>query len=83
MANYLTTRSHALTIEILGQVTTKPFYPGDKYPRKTYRVNTVLGQRHLVLLIDRSGTLRINEDGTCDFTGPIRILSRRWSHVRN
>lgn len=82
LANYLTTRSHTFTVEIVVQITDVPFHPGRNYRRGAYKVRRVYAEGHLVLLVDRSTTLRVNPNGTCDFTGPVRILGRRWSHKR-
>ena len=82
IANYLTTRDHTLTIEIVVQMTDPPFHPGKKYVRGAYKVRNVYSNKHLILLVDRSTTLRIDPGGRCDFTGPMRILARRWGHDR-
>jgi len=91
-ANFMTTRSHNLTIEIVAQLTEPFYYPGtptagQTLPRGSYKTKRIYTQKHLILLVDRSTTLRIVKDaagnpGPCDFTGPVRILGRRWAHMR-
>jgi hypothetical protein len=88
-ANFLTTRSNTFTIEIITQLTDPPYYPGANYHRGAYKCKYNYGyeyqpyaQRHLLLLVDRSTTLRLGPNGSCDFTGPVRVLARRWSHER-
>jgi len=82
MANFMTTRDHTLTIEIVTELTDPPYYPGRKYYRGAYKVDTVHANKRLILMVDRSTTLRIDADGRCDFTGPMRVLARRWGHDR-
>ena len=88
-ANYLTTRCHTFTVEIVTQLSDPPYYPGKNYHRGAYKITSNYGyeylpyaQRHLLLLADRSTTLRVGPNGSCDFTGPVRVLARRWSHER-
>ena len=80
MANFITTRAHTFTVEIVAQLTEPPYY--QEYTRPTYKVDRVHAEKHLILLVDRSTTLRIAADGSCDFTGPIRILAKRWGQPR-
>ena len=80
MANFITTRDHTFTIEIVTQLTDPPYY--QEFGTPTYKVKEVHAQKHLILLVDRSTTLRVGADGSCDFTGPIRILAERWGHAR-
>ncbi|HUU42760.1 MAG TPA: hypothetical protein VMX57_03215, partial [Planctomycetota bacterium] len=82
MANFMTTRDHTFTIEIVTELTDPPYYPGRKYYRGAYKVDTVHANKRLILMVDRSTTLRIDADGRCDFTGPMRVLARRWGHDR-
>jgi len=77
----MTTRSHTFTIEVVTQLTEPPYY--QQFPLETYKVNEVYAEKHLILLVDRSTTLRIAGDGSCDFTGPIRILAKRWARPRH
>ena len=81
-ANFMTTRSNTFTIEIVAQVAKAPYYPGRKFRRGAYRSDRIYAQKHLILLADRSSTLRIESNGRCDFTGPVRVLARRWGHER-
>jgi len=80
VANFITTRDHTFTIEIVTQLTDPPYY--QEFGTPTYKVKEVHAQKHLILLVDRSTTLRVGADGSCDFTGPIRILAERWGHAR-
>ena len=81
-ANFMTTRSNTFTIEIVAQIAEAPYYPGRKFRRGAYKSLRVYSQKHLILLADRSSTLRIDPYGRCDFTGPVRVLARRWGHER-
>ena len=88
-ANFMTTRSHTFTIEVVAQTTDPPYYPGPDR-RRSYNTRRVYTDKHLILLVDRSTTLRIKKEmvngneelGPCDFTGPVRVLARRWAHQR-
>jgi hypothetical protein len=88
--NFTSTRSHTFTIEIVTQVAEPPYYQAHM-SRPTYNSDRVHAEKHLLLLADRSTTLRIGKTigadgkerlGPCDFTGPVEILARRWAHQR-
>jgi len=81
MANFMTTRDSTFTIEVVTQLTEPPYY--QEFPQPTYKVDRVHAEKHLILLVDRSTTLRVAADGSCDFTGPIRILAKRWARPRH
>ncbi|HUV39104.1 MAG TPA: hypothetical protein VMY39_05790 [Planctomycetota bacterium] len=81
-ANFLTTRSNTFTVEIVTQIVDAPKWPGKNHHRGYYQTDFVHSEKHLILLLDRSTTLRFNPDGSCDFTGPMRIHARRWGHER-
>ena len=65
------------------EVTKPPYYPGHTMEHKCYKVRSgdVQGQKHVLAVLDRTTTFRVEPDGTCDFTGPVRVMVMRWAQV--
>ncbi len=87
MSNFMTTRANVFTVEVVTQLTDAPKHPGSNYLRGSYGGShnspRVYAEKHLIMLVDRTTTLRFKPaTGAADFTGPCRILARRWGHDR-
>jgi hypothetical protein len=71
ISNYYTTRSSVFEVDMNVQLCDPPYYPGGRYPFKTYRIKREYARKQLLGILDRSTALRVAPDGTCDFSGPI------------
>ncbi len=82
-ANLLTTRNSVFTVEIVTELTAPPYYPGHALQHGCYKIqsDSVRSRKHLLAVLDRSQTLRVASDGTCDFTGPVKVLVQRWAQT--
>ena len=79
-ANYLTTRNSVFTAEIIAEVSNPPYYPGQLvHPSWLVRDTDVFARKHLLAILDRSRTLQVNPNGTCDFSGPVKVRALRWA----
>ncbi|HUV38826.1 MAG TPA: hypothetical protein VMY39_04400, partial [Planctomycetota bacterium] len=80
VANYFTTRANVFEVDVNVQLSEPPFYPGRKLPFPAYKTRgDEFGRKQILTILDRSTTLRVNPDGTCDFTGPVETRMLRFS----
>jgi hypothetical protein len=78
IANYFTTRANVFECDLSVQTSALPIYPeydGErrKLPFASHKVNerTIRSTKQVLAILDRSTCLRISDDGTCDFSGPV------------
>ena len=83
-ANMFTTRNSVFTIEILAELTEPPYHPGRAMPQhQAYKVRSqdIHARKHLLAVLDRTPTFQVKADGSCDFTGPVKVLIMRWAQT--
>jgi len=78
IANHFTTRANVFGVDLDVRICDPPAYPGKRYPFRHYKTEPRRSypRKQVMGILDRSTTLRVNPDRTCDFTGPVepRIL---------
>ena len=79
VANYFTTRANVFEVDINARICEPYFHPGRKLPFRSYRSKREYARKQLLGILDRSTVLRVNQDGRCDFTGPINVRMLRMS----
>jgi len=79
VANYLTTRANVFEIDVNARVCQPYYHPGRKLPYHSYKSHREFARKQLIGILDRSTILRVNPNGTCDFTGPVEIRMLRAS----
>jgi hypothetical protein len=77
ISNYLTTRANVIEVDVNVELCDPPYYPGKKIPFRAYKSERTYARRQLLGILDRSTILRVNADGTCDFTGPVEVRMMR------
>ena len=87
ISNYFTTRSNVFGVDLIVDVCEPPGYPdrdGDrrKLPVPVFRSRRSFAQKQVLGILDRSTCLRVNSDGTCEFTGPVEVRLLRFSDER-
>ena len=79
VANHLTTRANVFNVNVKVDLCDKPGYPGAAegdpraLPFKAWKSDRVYAHKQLLGILDRSTCLRVNEDNTCDFSGPVDV----------
>jgi hypothetical protein len=88
LSNYITTRSNVFEMDLNVDLCTPPYYPGCsprstpapvKLPSPAYRSGLSFARKQLLAIFDRSTCLRINSNGTCEFTGPVEVRMLRFT----
>jgi len=79
VSNYFTTRANVFEVDINVQLTNPPHHPGRKLPFRAYKTIGEHGRKQALSILDRSTILRVNPNGTCDFTGPVETRMLRIS----
>ena len=86
ISNYYTTRANVFECDLSIQLSDRPMYPEydgkrRKLPFQAYRVEDrhVRTTKQLLAILDRSTCLRINENRTCDFSGPVEARMVRFT----
>jgi len=77
ISNYLTTRANVVEVDLNVELCDPPRYPGKKLPFRAYKSDRTYARKQLLGIFDRSTILRVNADGTCDFTGPVEVRMTR------
>jgi hypothetical protein len=79
VSNYFTTRANVFELCVTVDIGPPPPYPGRKLPMKTWKSKTPYAHKQIVGVLDRSTTLRIEPNGSCDFTAPIDLRMLRFT----
>jgi len=83
-ANLFTTRNSVFTVEVIAELTKRPYHPGNAMPQhKAYKISSqdIHARKHLLAILDRTPTFKVQDDGSCDFTDPVKILMLRWAQT--
>ena len=78
-ANHFTTRANVFEVDINARICQPPYHPGPKLPYPAYKSKREFARKQLLAILDRSTSLCVNSDGTCDFTGPVKVRMLRIS----
>jgi hypothetical protein len=79
IANHFTTRANVFDLALSAEICDPPFYPGRKLPFMAYKSKREHARKQLLAILDRSTILRVNPDGSCDFSGPIGVRMLRMT----
>jgi len=77
VANHFTTRANVFQVDLNVEICEPPYYPGRKLPFKVSKTKRSFARKQFLIIMDRSTVLRVNPDGTCDFTGPVQVRMLR------
>ena len=77
LSNHITTRANVFSFDLSVQICDPPYYPGAEYPFKAYKVNQGYSRKQILGALDRSTTLRVKPDGSCDFNGDVDVKMLR------
>jgi hypothetical protein len=79
IANHYTTRSSIFEVDVNAEICDPPYYPGRNLPYHAYKTKQSYARKQLTALLDRSTTLRVSPDGSCDFSGPVGVRLLRMT----